>query len=41
MHAGGAAASVLSKAQEDQRILELAGVRSNYSAALKDEPIED
>jgi hypothetical protein len=32
---------VLDKAKEDQRILELAGVGKNYSAAVKDEPIED
>jgi hypothetical protein len=36
--AGG---SVLDKAKEDQQILELAGVGKNYSAAVKDEPIED
>lgn len=28
------------QAQEDQKLLELAGVGVNYSAALKDEPIE-
>lgn len=33
--------SVLDKAKEDQKILQWAGVGSNYSAALKDEPIED
>jgi hypothetical protein len=37
----GPGTSALDKAREDQKILEWAGVGKNYSAALKDEPIED
>jgi hypothetical protein len=35
------ARSVLEQAKADQHILALAGVGKNYSAAFKDEPIEE
>lgn len=37
----GGGRSVLDKAVEDRKILEFAGVGKNYSAGIKDEPIED
>jgi hypothetical protein len=37
----GGVRSVLDKAVEDRKILEFAGVGKNYSAGIKDEPIED
>lgn len=33
--------SVLSKAKEDQQLLEWAGVKKGYSAGIRDEPLEE
>lgn len=33
--------SALDKAKEDRKILEWAGVGSNYSAAVREEPLEE
>ncbi|GBF95254.1 hypothetical protein Rsub_08285 [Raphidocelis subcapitata] len=37
----GGGASILSRAQEDQKLLELAGVRANWRAGVPDEPLDE
>jgi hypothetical protein len=39
--AAAAGLSALDKAKADRQILQWAGVDKNYSAGIKDEPIED
>jgi hypothetical protein len=38
---GGGGASILSRAQEDQKLLELAGVNDNWRAGVPDEPLDE